>query len=84
MFPYLRIFLIHLWVACTAGAVLVAGLSMGLVSVQTFIWAGVIGLVVGVPAGLLNWAYLRPNRSRAIGWTWPIADWARSAAIQGL
>lgn len=82
MFPYLRIFLIHLWVACTAGAVLIAGLSMGLVSVQTFIWAGVIGLVVGVPAGLLNWAYLRPNRSRALGRdTGPVAWINNDAAL---
>ena len=26
-----------------------------------------IGLVIGVPAALLNWAYLRPNRSREVG-----------------
>ena len=34
-------------------------------------------MVVGVPGGLLNWIYLRPNRSRQIGWNWSIAEWAR-------
>ncbi|MTH79940.1 hypothetical protein [Paracoccus aestuariivivens] len=79
MIPYLRVFLIHLWVACIAGAVVVAGLAMEQVSVATFAWAGLIGIVLGVPAALLNWAYLRPNRSREIGWTWKIADWVRAA-----
>lgn len=69
MLPWLRIILVHLWVACVAGAVLVAGLAMGNVSAATFIWAAVIGLVLGIPAGLLNWMWLRPNRSRALGWT---------------
>ncbi|MFJ1290578.1 hypothetical protein ACEPPZ_00650 [Paracoccus yeei] len=78
MIPFLRMFLIHLWVACIAGAVAIAGLAMGYVSVWTFVWAAVIGVVLGVPGGLLNWAYLRPNRSRQIGWTWKIADLVRS------
>ena len=69
MIPFLRMFLIHLWVACIAGAVAIAGLAMGYVSVWTFVWAAAIGVVLGVPGGLLNWAYLRPNRSRQIGWT---------------
>lgn len=79
MIPFLRMFLIHLWVACIAGAVAIAGLAMGYISVWTFVWAAVIGVVLGVPGGLLNWAYLRPNRSRQIGWTWKIADLVRSA-----
>lgn len=79
MLPYLRIVLIHLWVACLAGSVVIAGLAMGYVSAQTFIWATIVGIVVGVPAALLNWAYLRPNRSRQIGWNWRIADWVRHA-----
>ncbi|WP_134681731.1 hypothetical protein [Paracoccus ravus] len=79
MIPYLRLILIHLWVACVAGAVVIAGLAMGQVSFATFLWAGAIGVLLGVPAALLNWAYLRPNRSRRIGWTWKIADWARAA-----
>lgn len=64
----LRIIVVALWVACVAGAALVAGLVMGEVNSGTFLWSGVIGLVVGVPAGLLNWAWLRPNRARTIGW----------------
>ena len=77
MFPVLRPFLITLWVGCIALVVVTLGLVMGYFSGWTFVWAGVVGLVLGVPAGLLNWAWLRPNRSREIGWTWPIADWAR-------
>lgn len=68
MLPYLRIFLIHLWVACVAGAVVIAGLALGLFSIWTFVWAAVIGLVIGIPAGMINWAYLRPNRSREEGY----------------
>lgn len=78
MIPYLRALLVSIWVSCTAGVVLIIGLSLGYFSGMTFVWSGVIGVVLGVPAALLNWAYLRPNRSRAIGWTWPIADWARA------
>lgn len=69
MFPWLRLILVHLWVACIAGAAVVAGLVMGHVSAATFIWAAVIGLVIGIPAGLLNWIWLRPNRSRELGWS---------------
>lgn len=78
----LRLLLIHIWVACIAGAVVVAGLAMGQVNLATFIWGGVIGLAFGVPAALLNWVYLRPNRSQQIGWTWPIANKIRRAAKQ--
>lgn len=80
MLPWLRIILVQLWVFCLAGAVLVAGLAMGYVSPATFVWAGAAGLVLGIPAGLLNWVWLRPNRSRRIGWTWPIAERIRRAA----
>lgn len=79
---HLRLFLIHIWVACIAGAVVIAGLAMGYVTLATFIWGGIIGLALGVPAALLNWVYLRPNRSREIGWTWPIASKIRAAAKQ--
>lgn len=79
---HLRMFLIHIWVACIAGVVVIAGLAMGHVSLWTFIWGAVIGLVLGIPAALLNWVYLRPNRSRQIGWTWPIANKIRDAAKQ--
>jgi hypothetical protein len=77
MIPVLRMCLVHLWVACIAGAVVIAGLTMGFVSAATFLWAAVIGVALGVPAALLNWVYLRPNRSRQIGWTWGIADQLR-------
>ncbi len=77
MIPYLRLILLHLWVACVAGAALIAALAMGYVSFTAFVWAGVIGLAIGVPGALLNWVYLRPNRARQIGWTWPITGWAR-------
>lgn len=79
---HLRMFLIHIWVASIAGAVVIAGLAMGYFTVATFIWGAVIGLALGVPAALLNWVYLRPNRSKEIGWTWPIADRIRATAKQ--
>lgn len=82
MVPFLRLFLVHLWLACVAGACLTLALVMGYFSLGAFVWSGVVGLVIGVPAGLLNWAYLRPNRSRQIGWTWPIADWVRGLATE--
>lgn len=80
---HLRLFLIHIWVASIAGAVVIAGLATGHFSVATFVWGGVIGLALGIPAALLNWVYLRPNRSRDIGWTWPIANSIRAAARRG-
>lgn len=76
----LRMILIHVWVGCIAGAVVIAGLVMGHVGVMTFVWGGIAGLVIGVPAALLNWVYLRPDRSRQIGWTWGIAERIRKAA----
>ena len=78
----LRMLLIHIWVASIGGAVVIAGLVMGYFTVVTFIWGAVIGLGIGVPAALLNWIYLQPNRSRQIGWTWPIANRIRAAAPQ--
>ncbi|WEF25148.1 hypothetical protein [Paracoccus sp. S3-43] len=79
---HLRLFLIHIWVASIAGAVVIAGLALGYFGVATFVWGAVIGLALGIPAALLNWVYLRPNRSQQIGWTWPIANRIRSAAKQ--
>ncbi len=81
MVPYLRMILVHLWVASVAGVALIAGLSLGQYSVATFVWSGLIGLALGVPAALLNWAWLRPDRSRDLGWTWPIA---RRVPTQGV
>lgn len=78
MIPWLRLILLHIWVGSVAGAATIAGLAMGYVSVWTFFWAGVIGLAIGIPGALLTWAALRPRRSREIGWTWPVAAWARS------
>lgn len=79
---HLRMFLIHIWAASIAGAVVIAGLAMGHVAAATFVCGAILGLVLGVPAALLNWVYLRPNRSREIGWTWPIANRIRAAAKQ--
>lgn len=76
----LRVILIHVWVGCIAGAVVIAGLVMGHVGVMTFVWGGVLGLAIGIPAALLKWVYLRPDRSRQIGWTWRIAERIRRAA----
>lgn len=59
---------------------MITGLAMGYFTVGTFIWGAVIGLALGIPAALLNCVYLRPNRSKEIGWTWPIADRIRAAA----
>ena len=50
--PYVRLVLNYLWAACLAGAVVIAVLAMGFVSSETFIWAGVLGLGLGVPAAL--------------------------------
>lgn len=77
MFPYLRALLIVLWVSSIAGAALIAGLTIGIFDPSTFMWSGLLGLLVGVPAGLLNWAYLRPNRSKEEGWRGPLVDMAR-------
>ncbi len=67
MFPHLRVFLVSIWASTVAGAVVVLNLSLGHYGWPTFLWAGVAGLVIGVPAGLLNWAYLRPGRARQVG-----------------
>ncbi len=67
MFPHLRIWLIVIWASSVAGAVVIAGLALGRYELSTFLWAAVAGVVIGVPAALLNWAYLRPKRSREVG-----------------
>ncbi len=66
MVPHLRILLVSLWVLCVAGAVVTAGLSQGYYSWLTFAWAAIFGIAIGVPAALLNWAHLRPNRAREV------------------
>lgn len=67
MFPHLRIWLLALWTSSVAGAFVIAGLALGHYNLSTFLWAALAGLVIGVPAALLNWAYLRPNRARKVG-----------------
>lgn len=64
MLPPLRTLLTVLWVACVAGAAVVAGLALGYYSWATFVVAAVAGLLIGVPGALANWAHLRPNRAR--------------------
>ena len=80
MFPWLRVMLVHLWAACIAGTVVTAGLALGYYDPATFVIAALAGVLLGVPAGLLNWIWLRPKRSREIGWTWPIAQYIRRQA----
>lgn len=80
MFPWLRLLLVHLWAACIAGTVVIVGLAMGYYDATTFFIAALAGLALGVPAGLLNWVWLRPRRSREIGWTWPVARFIRQRA----
>lgn len=67
MFPHLRFWLISLWASSVAGVVLIIGLALGHYHLATFLWAAAAGIVIGIPAALLNWAYLRPNRSREVG-----------------
>jgi hypothetical protein len=67
MFPHLRIWLVLIWATSVAGAVVIAGLAFGRYELTTFLWAGLAGVAIGIPAGLLNWAYLRPKRSREVG-----------------
>jgi hypothetical protein len=67
MFPHLRLWLITLWTFCVAGTVVTLNLSLGYYTLGTFLWAVVAGLAIGIPAALLNWAYLRPNRARQVG-----------------
>lgn len=67
MFPHLRLWLIALWTSSVAGAVVILNLTLGHYTLATFLWAVVAGLVIGIPAALLNWAHLRPNRARQVG-----------------
>lgn len=48
----LRTFLVTLWVACLAGAAVIAALASGWVSWTAFAAAGALGVVLGTPAGL--------------------------------
>lgn len=65
--PHLRVWLLVLWTSCVGGAVVVTGLALGHYQWSTFLWGALVGLLIGIPAALLNWAYLRPNRARKVG-----------------
>lgn len=67
MFPHLRLWLIALWTSSVAGAVVILNLTLGHYTLATFLWAATAGAVIGIPAALLNWAYLRPNRAAQVG-----------------
>ena len=67
MFPLLRLWLIALWTSSVAGAVVILNLTLGHYTLATFLWAVVAGIVIGIPAALLNWVHLRPNRARQVG-----------------
>jgi hypothetical protein len=44
--------MVSLWVACIAGAAVIAALSLGWVGWTAFATSGAIGLVAGIPLGL--------------------------------
>ncbi|MDK3074970.1 hypothetical protein QO034_17915 [Sedimentitalea sp. JM2-8] len=52
MFAPLRTLMIALWAACLAGGAVILFLSLGWVSWPSFVAAGALGLLIGVPAGL--------------------------------
>lgn len=59
MLPPLRSIMVTLWASCIAGAVVVAGLVLGIVNWWLFGLAVVVGGVLGVPAGLWTARTLR-------------------------
>lgn len=59
---------------------MIARLSMGYYDWVTFVIGAVIGLALGIPAGLLNWVTMRPRHAREIGWNWPIVHYMRRLA----
>lgn len=50
----LRTIMVTLWVTSLAGAIVVGFLSAGWVGWPTFVLAGIIGLALGIPAGLYS------------------------------
>ena len=52
MLPPLRTLMVALWILCLAGAVLVVLMSIGEVTWISFAISGVLGVILGVPAGL--------------------------------
>lgn len=49
-----RLLFIPLWALCIAGAVVVAALVIGFMTWITFVVAGIVGLAIGIPAGIWN------------------------------
>lgn len=47
-----KLLFIPLWGLPAAGAYITMALSMGMTSVWTFIIGGIVGLVIGIPAGI--------------------------------
>lgn len=52
MLAPLRTIMVVLWVTSAAGVALVALMSLGAITWVSFAIAGVVGLAVGIPAGL--------------------------------
>ncbi len=48
----LRTIMVTLWVMCLAGALVIAFLSAGWVGWTPFVLSGILGLAIGIPAGL--------------------------------
>ena len=55
----LRSSLAALWVACIAGVVVIVLLSSGWTGWKTFAIAGVIGLLIGIPAGIWSASHIK-------------------------
>ncbi len=52
MLAPLRSILAALWVACVAGAMVILLLSLGWTGWMTFAVSGIVGILIGVPAGI--------------------------------
>ncbi|MTJ05583.1 MAG: hypothetical protein FH759_12925 [Sediminimonas qiaohouensis] len=46
--------MVLIWVSSVAGAAVIAVLSIGWVSWMSFVLSGLVGLIIGVPAGIWN------------------------------
>lgn len=74
----LRTIMVSLWVSSLAGAIVVGFLSAGWVGWMPFVLAGVIGLVLGVPAGLYTARKIKRDDP-----DWPPAERRDRPAQQG-
>lgn len=54
-----KLLITPIWVMCVAGAAVIAALSVGWVSWTAFVASGVVGLVIGIPAGIWNTRKMR-------------------------